>query len=136
MHQRERTGRGQMVDMALFDVMTGTLANQAMNYLASGRSPKRMGNAHPNIAPYEAFEAKDGWLIVAVGNDRQFTRFAKVIDLPLRDEWATNSRRVTHREPQCYQMAWRDIRENGDASRFMKDGDKIRFRQPDGQRPT
>ncbi len=98
LHQRERTGRGQMVDMALFDVMTGTLANQAMNYLASGRVPKRMGNAHPNIAPYEAFEASDGWLIVAVGNDRQFVRFAKVIDLPLRDEWTTNSRRVTHRE--------------------------------------
>ena len=97
LHQRETTGHGQMVDMALFDVMVGTLGNQAMNYLVSGRSPKRMGNAHPNIAPYEAFEAKDGWLIVAVGNDRQFKRFSEAIDLPAREEWTTNSRRVKNR---------------------------------------
>ncbi len=97
LHQRETTGHGQMVDMALFDVMVGTLGNQAMNYLVSGRSPKRMGNAHPNIAPYEAFEAKDGWLIVAVGNDRQFKRFCEAIDLPAREEWTTNSRRVKNR---------------------------------------
>lgn len=98
LRQREVTGRGQLVDMALFDVMVGTLANQAMNYLASGRDPKRLGNAHPNIAPYEAFEAKDGWLIVAVGNDRQFERFSAVIGLPVRDEWSTNARRVNNRE--------------------------------------
>lgn len=97
LRQRETTGRGQLVDMALFDVMVGTLGNQAMNYLASGRSPKRMGNSHPNIAPYEAFEAKDGWLIVAVGNDRQFKRFAEAIDLPAREEWTTNARRVKNR---------------------------------------
>ncbi|WP_340589223.1 CaiB/BaiF CoA-transferase family protein [Erythrobacter alti] len=98
LHQRESTGRGQLVDMALFDVMVGTLANQAMNYLAGGRNPKRLGNAHPNIAPYEAFRAKDGWLIVAVGNDRQFERFCDVIDLPKREEWSTNARRVKNRE--------------------------------------
>ena len=97
LRQRESTGRGQFVDMALFDVMVGTLGNQAMNFLASGRSPKRMGNAHPNIAPYEAFEAKDGWLIVAVGNDRQFERFCEAIDLPLREEWTSNARRVKNR---------------------------------------
>ncbi|WAT17760.1 CaiB/BaiF CoA-transferase family protein [Aurantiacibacter sp. MUD11] len=107
LHQRERTGKGQLVDMALFDVMVGTLANQAMNYLASGRSPKRMGNSHPNIVPYEAFEAKDGWLIVAVGNDRQFARFAEAIDLPLREEWTTNARRVTHRESLSASIAKR-----------------------------
>ena len=98
LHQRETTGRGQLVDMALFDVMVGTLANQAMNFLASGRNPKRLGNSHPNIAPYEAFQSKDGWLIVAVGNDRQFDRFSAVIDLPRREEWTTNARRVTNRE--------------------------------------
>jgi len=98
LHQRESTGRGQLVDMALFDVMVGTLANQAMNYLVSGRNPKRLGNAHPNIAPYEAFRAADGWLIVAVGNDRQFERFSAVIDLPRREEWASNARRVKNRE--------------------------------------
>ncbi|MGB3165564.1 MAG: CaiB/BaiF CoA-transferase family protein [Alteraurantiacibacter sp.] len=98
LHQRERTGRGQAIDMALFDVMVGTLANQAMNQLLGNRNPKRMGNAHPNIAPYEAFRAKDGWLIVAVGNDRQFERFREVIDLPRREEWTTNARRVKNRE--------------------------------------
>ena len=98
LHQRESTGTGQLVDMALFDVMVGTLANQAMNFLAGGRSPKRLGNAHPNIAPYEAYRAKDGWLIVAVGNDRQFARFAEAIDLPRREEWTTNARRVKNRE--------------------------------------
>lgn len=107
LRQREATGRGQMVDMALFDVMTGTLANQAMNYLASGRNPKRLGNAHPNIAPYETFRAKDGWMIVAIGNDRQFTRFSNVIDLPARDQWTTNARRVTNRESLSASIARR-----------------------------
>ena len=63
--QRERTGRGQHIDMALLDCMTGVLANQALNYLVSGVSPHRMGNAHPNIAPYQVFEAADGPLVVA-----------------------------------------------------------------------
>lgn len=107
LRQRESTGRGQLVDMALFDVMVGTLANQAMNFLASGRSPKRLGNAHPNIAPYEAFKAKDGWLIVAVGNDNQFRRFAGVIDMPVREEWTTNARRVKNRESLSASIARR-----------------------------
>ncbi|WJY17842.1 CoA transferase [Alteriqipengyuania flavescens] len=95
--QRERTGKGQQVDMALFDVMTGTLANQAMNYLASGTSPTRMGNRHPNVVPYEAFPCSDGWLIIAVGNDRQFARLVDLLDLPRREDWATNGGRVEHR---------------------------------------
>jgi crotonobetainyl-CoA:carnitine CoA-transferase CaiB-like acyl-CoA transferase len=97
LHQRERTGRGQHIDMALLDTMVGTLANQAMNCLASGVSPTRLGNAHPNIAPYEAFPAADGWIIVAVGNDAQFRRFAALLDLPERGEWATNAGRVADR---------------------------------------
>ncbi|MDE1467797.1 CaiB/BaiF CoA transferase family protein [Aurantiacibacter sp. D1-12] len=107
LRQREATGRGQLVDMALFDVMVGTLANQATNYLSSGRNPKRMGNAHPNIAPYEAFEAKGGWLIVAVGNDNQFARFAEAIDLSAREEWRTNARRVKNRESLSASVARR-----------------------------
>ncbi len=107
LRQRETTGRGQLVDMALFDVMVGTLANQAMNYLASGRNPKRLGNAHPNIAPYEAFEAKGGWLILAVGNDNQFARFSELIELPLREEWRTNARRVKNRESLSASVARR-----------------------------
>lgn len=107
LRQREATGRGQLVDMALFDVMVGTLANQAMNYLGGGQQPKRQGNSHPNIVPYEAFRAKDGWLIVAVGNDRQFERFCTVIDLPAREEWTTNARRVKNRESLSASIARR-----------------------------
>ncbi|HEY6814758.1 MAG TPA: CoA transferase [Croceibacterium sp.] len=97
LHQREATGKGQHIDMALLDVMTGTLANQAMNYLVSAQSPTRLGNAHPNIAPYEAFPVADGWLIVAVGNDSQFARLATLLGLPERPEWRTNPGRVEHR---------------------------------------
>jgi crotonobetainyl-CoA:carnitine CoA-transferase CaiB-like acyl-CoA transferase len=97
LRQREATGRGQHIDMALLDVMVGTLANPALNYLASGGSPTRLGNAHPNIAPYEAFPVADGWIIVAVGNDAQFHRFAAVLGLPERAGWATNAGRVADR---------------------------------------
>jgi crotonobetainyl-CoA:carnitine CoA-transferase CaiB-like acyl-CoA transferase len=97
LRQREATGKGQHIDMALLDVMTGTLANQAMNYLVSGVSPARLGNAHPNIAPYEAYPVADGWVIVAVGNDTQFQRFAALIGLPERDRWRTNAGRVEDR---------------------------------------
>ncbi|KRA82739.1 CaiB/BaiF CoA transferase family protein [Altererythrobacter sp. Root672] len=97
LHQRESTGRGQQIDMALMDVMTGTLANQAMNYLVSGAVPKRLGNAHPNISPYEAFPVADGWIIIAVGNDGQFRRLSDLLDLPEREQWATNAGRVRDR---------------------------------------
>ncbi|MEN7535713.1 CaiB/BaiF CoA transferase family protein [Aurantiacibacter flavus] len=97
LHMRQRTGRGQAVDMSLLDVMTGTLANQAMNYLASGIAPHRMGNAHPNIVPYEAFPCADGWLIIAVGNDGQFARLAGVLGLEVEPGWATNAARVADR---------------------------------------
>jgi len=97
LRQREATGRGQLVDMALFDVMTGTLANQAMNYLVSGVNPTRLGNAHPNIAPYEAYPVADGWIIVAVGNDAQFQRLAELLGLPEPDTWRTNAGRVEDR---------------------------------------
>jgi crotonobetainyl-CoA:carnitine CoA-transferase CaiB-like acyl-CoA transferase len=97
LHMRARTGRGQMVDMALLDVMVGTLANQAMNYLASGTSPTRLGNAHPNIVPYEAFPCADGWAIIAVGNDSQFQRLADLLDLNPEPGWTTNAGRVADR---------------------------------------
>ena len=97
LHQREKTSKGQHVDMALFDVMVGTLANQAMNYLVSGTAPHRIGMAHPNIVPYDGFPTSDGWVIVAVGNDTQFERFAEVLGLEVQPEWADNAGRVTHR---------------------------------------
>jgi len=97
---REKTGRGQSIDLALFDSMSAMLANQAMNYLASGRSPKRMGNAHVNLAPYQTFPVADGWLIVAVGNDGQFARLCGALGLEemVRDpRFATNPARVVNR---------------------------------------
>ncbi|RJG57918.1 CoA transferase [Sphingobium terrigena] len=94
---RARTGLGQQIDMALFDVMTGTLANQAMNYFASGLSPRRLGNAHPNIAPYEAFPTADSWFILAVGNDAQYQRFCRVVGIDPPDHHATNAQRVADR---------------------------------------
>jgi crotonobetainyl-CoA:carnitine CoA-transferase CaiB-like acyl-CoA transferase len=97
---REKTGRGQQIDMALFDCMTGVLANQAMNYLASGKVPKRLGNAHPNIAPYQTFPVSDGHLIVACGNDSQFGRLAAILGLPelaADTRFKTNAARVENR---------------------------------------
>ncbi|MGV6873610.1 CaiB/BaiF CoA transferase family protein [Pseudochelatococcus sp. B33] len=97
---RQRTGRGQHIDMALFDCMTGVLANQGMNYLASGISPKRLGNAHPNIVPYQVFPVADGYIVIACGNDAQFTRLAAALGLPALAEDArfrTNAERVRHR---------------------------------------
>jgi glutaryl-CoA transferase len=76
---RERSGLGQHVDLALLDVTAATLANQATNYLVGGLNPTRLGNAHPNIVPYQSFVASDGHLIVAVGNDGQFRRYVEVL---------------------------------------------------------
>ena len=98
---RERTGEGQHIDLALLDVQVATLANQAMNYLISGQSPQRLGNAHPNIVPYQACPTADGHIILAVGNDLQFRKFCQVAACPeLADDprFATNAARVNHRE--------------------------------------
>ena len=96
--EREKSGRGQHIDMSLLDCMTGVLANQAMNYLASGQTPKRMGNRHPNITPYEAVPVSDGWIILAVGNDAQFERFCKVVGLDAAPQWASNTGRIEDRD--------------------------------------
>ena len=95
--ERARSGQGQHIDMALLDVMTGVLANQAMNYLVSGQSPVRMGNAHPNIVPYAVFPAADGWFILAVGNDAQFARFCAVAGIAPLPQWTTNPGRLADR---------------------------------------
>ena len=94
---RETTGRGQHVDMALLDCAVGVLANQGMNYLVSGNAPRRMGNAHPNIAPYEVLPTSNGDIIVAVGNDGQFRRFCEVLGLEEDPRFATNAQRVANR---------------------------------------
>jgi crotonobetainyl-CoA:carnitine CoA-transferase CaiB-like acyl-CoA transferase len=96
---RERTGRGQWIDMALFDVQLAVLANQATNWLIGERLPRRMGNAHPNIAPYQVFEAADGPVVVACGNDGQFVKLCALLGLPLAADprFALNRDRVANR---------------------------------------
>lgn len=96
-----RTGEGQHIDMSLFDVSVASLANQALNYLVSGTVPGRLGNAHPNIVPYQAFATEDGHIILAVGNDSQFQKFCDVAGLlGVADDpnFATNRARVTGRQ--------------------------------------
>jgi formyl-CoA transferase len=93
LHQRQRTGEGAHVDMALFDTSLAILANQASNALVSGKDPPRQGNTHPNIVPYQAFEAADQPLIIAVGNDRQFARLADLCGHP---DWAGDARFATN----------------------------------------
>ena len=98
--QRERTGRGQQIDMALLDVMTAVLAYQALNYLVSGEAPRRLGNAHPNIVPYQSFAVADGHVVVAVGNDEQFRRFCAVLGqaaFAADPRYASNALRVGNR---------------------------------------
>lgn len=98
---RERTGKGQHIDMALFDCMSAVLANQGMNYLASGVSPKRMGNAHPNIAPYQTLPVADGYFIIACGNDGQFAKLTALLgigEIACDSRFLTNSARVENRD--------------------------------------
>ncbi|QNH06923.1 CoA transferase [Pseudomonas sp. B11D7D] len=100
LNQREQSGIGQHIDVALLDVQVACLANQAMNYLTTGLSPKRLGNAHPNIVPYQDFPSADGNFILAVGNDGQFRKFCEVAGIAqLADDarFATNKARVAHR---------------------------------------
>lgn len=99
--QRERTGRGQHLDLALFDSMLAVLANQAMNHLVGGGVPHRLGNAHPNIVPYQEFTVSDGHVMIAVGNDAQFARFCALLGSPqlaADPRYAGNPGRVQHRD--------------------------------------
>jgi len=99
--EREKSGRGQYIDMALLDVQVAMLANLSSNYFVSRQAPRRMGNAHQNIVPYHVFKAADEFLIVAVGNDGQFAKFCEVLgrpDWPKDERFSTNPQRVRHRE--------------------------------------
>jgi crotonobetainyl-CoA:carnitine CoA-transferase CaiB-like acyl-CoA transferase len=93
---RERTGRGQEVDLAMLDTVAALLTYQAGNYFASGKVPARLGNRHPSIVPYETFSASDGDFVLAVGNDDQWRRFCAVAGLPEDPRFATNRQRVTN----------------------------------------
>ena len=97
---REKSGSGQFIDMALLDTQVAILANQGMNYLATGEPPGRLGNSHPNIVPYQSFKTKDGDIILACGNDNLFTKFCAAADashLPKEPKFATNAQRVSNR---------------------------------------
>ena len=113
---RDRSGAGQYIDMALLDVQVAMLANMGSNYLNSGKPPKRWGNAHPNIVPYQTFACSDGYIIVATGNDGQYQKFVEVggrADLALHERYATNPLRVKHREelvPLLAEMVLRQSR--------------------------
>lgn len=106
--ERARSGRGQQVDMSLLDCGVGVLANQAMNHLLGGMVPHRLGNAHPNIVPYQVFPAADGHFIIACGNDRQFQALCAMLGLTAEaahPDYATNAGRVAHRDALCARIA-------------------------------
>lgn len=96
---RERTGQGQHIDISLLDSQVAVLANQALNYLVGGKVPGRLGNAHPNIVPYQTFETKDGYIIMAVGTDRQYAEFCTIIGANhlSAEPYASNRGRVENR---------------------------------------
>ena len=100
LRHRDRTGEGQQIDIGMLDTSVAWLANQAMNYLATGENPPRLGNQHPNIAPYQVFPTKDGHIVLSIGNDPTFRRFCEGFCPALADEprFATNALRVANRD--------------------------------------
>jgi crotonobetainyl-CoA:carnitine CoA-transferase CaiB-like acyl-CoA transferase len=99
--QREKTGKGTLVDTALLDTQSGVLANQALSYFASGKAPGRIGNAHPVVVPYQVFPAADGFVIIACGNDTQFVKLCNALGVPeigSDPKYKTNADRVVNRE--------------------------------------
>jgi crotonobetainyl-CoA:carnitine CoA-transferase CaiB-like acyl-CoA transferase len=100
-NHRHASGQGQQIDIGMLDTHVAWLANQGMNYLATGENPPRLGNQHPNISPYQEYPTKDGYLILAIGNDPTFERFCKnfgLDDLPADPRFATNASRVANRD--------------------------------------
>jgi crotonobetainyl-CoA:carnitine CoA-transferase CaiB-like acyl-CoA transferase len=101
LHQRGAEGPGQHIDMALMDVTVAVMANQAMNFLATGTPPRMLGNAHPNLAPYAVFDCADGWIILATGNDAQYRRLCAILGLPALGsaaDYASNALRIRNRD--------------------------------------
>ncbi len=101
LNERHSSGLGQYIDMALLDCQVAMLANQNLNYMTSGQVPKRAGNAHQNLVPYQVFEVEDGHLILAVGNDTQFASFCRLINMPelaQDDRYRKNAGRVVNRD--------------------------------------
>ena len=108
--EREHTGKGAHIDMALMDSMVGVLANQATYYLVSGEPPVRMGNAHASVVPYQTFPTTDGWMLIACGNDGQFVKMMQVLgdpDMAKDERYRTNAGRVVNRDtliPRLFEL--------------------------------
>lgn len=101
LHERNRTGQGKYIDISLFEVALASLVNQAQSTLMTGQNPSRMGSAHPQLVPYQAFKAKDDYFVIAVGNDEQFTRLCntlKLTELATHSDYASNAQRVLNRD--------------------------------------
>ncbi len=112
LYQRERTGRGQHVDMALLDCAVSITANQAMNYLATGTPPGRTGNYHPNLTPYQVFDCSDGFIIIATGNDGQYRRLCRLLgleDMAEAPDYLTNADRVANRDEMIRRLTERTL---------------------------
>jgi crotonobetainyl-CoA:carnitine CoA-transferase CaiB-like acyl-CoA transferase len=106
--QALKQNKGSHIDIALMEVMAASLANQNMNYLATGKAPSRLGNAHPNIAPYQVIPVQDGHIILAVGNDGQFSRLCEILkagELARNPLFLTNQSRVENRRALTEQLA-------------------------------
>ena len=117
LYERNRSGIGQEIDIALFDSQIAALVNVASNYLVSGKVPGRLGNEHPNIVPYQVFPTADMEMVVAVGNDQQFAKFAEVLGMPElaeNEKFVTNSSRVAHREELAAIISERMKQKNAD----------------------
>ena len=136
--ERERTGRGCLVDTALVDSQVGVLANQALNYLVSGEVPKRIGNAHPNIVPYQVFPVADGHIIIATGNDNQFAKLCAVLGepkIPEEPRYRANSDRLENRDGVDRAPLRADLRA-GRAPSCWRSSKRCRFRPDRSIRST
>ncbi len=112
-HQRDTTGKGQHIDMGLLDVATAITANQAMNYLTTGRPPERIGNAHQNLTPYQVFDCADGWIIIATGNDPQYRRLCALLgveEMAESPEFLTNADRIANRDEMTRRLTEATLR--------------------------
>ena len=123
---RERTGVGQYIDVSLLDVQVACLANQALSYLVSGQVPERMGNAHPSIVPYQDFPTRDGYMIIAVGNDAQFARLCAAAGLPrlaADPMFATNKERVANRAVLIERLC--EVTRTRDTAQWVADLERV-----------
>ena len=93
-----KTGEARNIDISLWDSAIAALVNQAHNALASGKDPQRMGSAHPNLVPYRAFQANDGWFVIGVGSDNQWAQLCEYLELENHENWHTNAGRIADRD--------------------------------------